>query len=85
MSNRQSLDTRSGHMVDISSGEKGKSKKKTPKYFAPIVQQTINLSTPNGDDFEAVNETPNPKSQGKKSGKPATSATNAPRVITWRI
>ncbi len=85
MSNRQSLDTRSGNMVDISAGKKRKSKKKTPKGFAPIVQQTINLSTPSGDDCEAVNEIPNPKSQGKKSGKPAISASSALRAMVWPI
>ncbi len=57
--------------LDLSTGKKGKSKK-TRKGPAPVVQQTINLSTPKPETSQvasqlaAIKTTPPTRAEGKK-------------------
>jgi len=55
MSEKPTLENKSSRTVDLSTDKEGKPKKRS-KGFAPLVQQTINLSMPK-------EERPDPKSQ----------------------
>lgn len=80
---------RSGFTVDLSSGS-GPSKPARPKGFAPVVQQTINLTTkkaapqdpPPAENPRSASAGPAPRRSGPPSGSRRTEAprkSNTPR------
>ena len=69
MAEKHTSERRSSQIVDLSSKKKGTSKKKTPKGFAPLVQQTINLSTPKVGPVDVESARPLKEDASKKSAK----------------
>ncbi len=53
MSENSNSDPRRSRKLDLSTGKKSTGRKKAAKGFAPVVQQTINLSTPKPEKTEA--------------------------------
>ena len=79
MPEKSTPENKSSRTVDLSTGKKGKPKKKTPKVFAPVVQQTINLSTPKaeptkGNALPSARKTvfPKPTKRKKENRRPCS-------------
>ncbi len=71
------------HALDFSSGKKGAIRRNRSKSFAPVVQQTINLSTPKPEKLDGRDGSPSrpPPNQGaidtsESPGKMKASPTN---------
>ena len=69
MSEKPAPENKSSRTVDLSSRKKGNPKKKPPKGFAPVVQQTINLSTPKEEPVEGEARQPLKESASTKPVK----------------
>ena len=69
MAEKQSPERKGGHTVDLSSDKKGNPKKKKPKGFAPVVQQTINLSTQKEEPAEPTSPSTSKESAPAKPAK----------------